>query len=317
GARRLGERLRAGGPPAAGDDGQRAVQGHYVLGIVAFWHGEFGAAPHPPGGVLDHARRQDRPGGDPGTTEVLAASRLGNTLGFLGRPEAAARARDRALDLAARTGHPPSRLGALMFAAMLALERRDPASVRAYTAELAARPGDLARPTGVATDALAGYVEVLDGRPADGIARIGRALEDPAEGDHAPGMQAMVARVLLEASLAAGDVETALAAADGAPGDQDNVRTWESEGRRRRAELRAAQGAPDAEVEAGLVEALTVASRQGARLFELRAAASLLRRRPDAGDGRSVDEARSRLAAVLDAFPAGGGTPGPREEAPP
>src|SRR4029453_7081756 len=218
GARRLGERLRAGGPPAAGDDGQRAVQGHYVLGIVAFWHGEFGAAPHPPGGVLDHARRQDRPGGDPGTTEVLAASRLGNTLGFLGRPEAAARARDRALDLATRTGHPHSRVGALMFAAMLALELRDPASVRAYTAELAARPGDLARPTGVATDALAGYVEVLDGRPADGIARIGRALEDPAEGDHAPGMQAMVARVLLEASLAAGDVETALAAADRAVG---------------------------------------------------------------------------------------------------
>jgi DNA-binding SARP family transcriptional activator len=315
GARRLGERLRAGGPPAAGDDGQRAVQGHYVLGIVAFWHGEFEAARHHLEAVLDHARAQGRPGRDPGTTEVLAASRLGNTLGFLGRPEAAARARDRALDLATRTGHPHSRVGALMFAAMLALELRDPASVRAYTAELAARPGDLARPTGVATDALAGYVEVLDGRPADGIARIGRALEDPAEGDHAPGMQAMVARVLLEASLAAGDVETALAAADRALGDQDNVRTWESEGRRRRAELRAAQGAPDAEVEAGLVEALTVASRQGARLFELRAAASLLRRRLDAGDGRSVDEARSRLAAVLDAFPEGGGTPDLREAA--
>jgi hypothetical protein len=58
-----------------------------------------------------------------------------------------------------------------------------------------------------------------------------------------------------------------------------------------------------------------VASRQGARLFELRAAASLLRRRRDAGDDRSVDEARSRLAAVLDAFPEGGGTPDLKEAA--
>ena len=325
-ARRLGRRLHAGGSSGPGGDGRRAVQGHYVLGIVAFWHGEFETARHHLEAALDRAnaeRRPDRgagtgegrPGRAPGTTEVLAATRLANTFGFLGRPEAAAGARDRALDLATRTGHPHSRVGALVFAAMLALELRDPAAVRACTAELAVRPGDLARPTGVVADALAGYVEVLDGHPAGGIARIRRALEDPAEGEHAPGMHAMVARVLLEASLAAGDVETALVAADRALGDQDNVRTWESEGRRRRAELRAALGAAGDETEAELREALEVARRQGARLLELRAAASLLRRRLGAGDGPAADEARARLAAVLDALPEGGDLPDLREAA--
>jgi DNA-binding SARP family transcriptional activator len=315
-ARRLGERLRAGGARPAGPagDGQRALQGHYVLGIVAFWHGEFETARHHLEAALDRAHAESRPGHGPGTTEVLAASRLANTLGFLGRPEAAARARDLALDLATRTGHPHSRVGALMFSAMLALELRDPASVRAYTAELAARPGDLGRPTGVVADALAGYVEVLDGRPGAGIARIRRALEDPAEGEHAPGMHAMVARVLLEASLAAGDVEIALVAADRVIGDNDNVRTWESEGRRRRAELRAARGDAPA-VEAGLREALAVARRQGARLFELRAAAGLLRRHLDAGNGPDADEARARLVAVLAGLPEGGDLPDLREAA--
>jgi adenylate cyclase len=166
----------------------------------------------------------------------------------------------------------------------------------------------------VVADALAGYVEVLDGHPGAGIARIRRALEDPAEGEHAPGMHAMVARVLLEASLTAGDVETALVAADRVIGNDDNVRTWESEGRRRQAELRAALGAaPD--VDTGLREALAVARRQGARLFELRAAAGLLRRHLDAGDGSSADQARARLAAVLAGLSEEGDLPDLREAA--
>jgi hypothetical protein len=121
--------------------------------------------------------------------------------------------------------------------------------------------------------------------------------------------------VLLEASLAAGDVETALVAADRAIGDQDNVRTWESEGRRRRAELRSTLGAARDETEAELREALEVARRQGARLLELRAAASLLRRRLGVGDGPAADEARAWLAAVLDALPEGGDLPDLREAA--
>ena len=124
---------------------------------------------------------------------------------------------------------------------------------------------------------------MLDGQETAGIARIRRALEDPTEGEHAPGMRTMVARLLLEACVAAGDARTGLAAADRVLGLDDNVRTWESEARRRRGELLAALG-DDGEAE--LRRALEVARRQGARLFELRAAASLLRRRLDGGDDR-------------------------------
>jgi hypothetical protein len=278
GARRVGERLRAAGT-AQGDD-LRAVQGEYVLGISAFWAGDLRAARGHFESALDRyrpGRRSDRLAAYGATTEVLCRSRLGNTLGFLGHLDAAVRARAAALDRAAETGHAHSREAALVFGAMLALELRDPAAVRTYAAELAARHGDLARPMRVVADALAGYVEVLDGQAATGVARIRHALEDPAEAEHAPGMHAMVARVLLEACLATGDTAITLAAADRLLGRDDGIRTWESEGRRRRGELLAALGAPAAEVEAELRRALEVARDQGARLLELRAAGSLRR----------------------------------------
>ncbi len=307
GARRVGERLRAGAA-SEGDD-LRAVQGEYVLGLVAFWKGEFEAARGHFQAAVDRyrpERRSARLARYGRTTEVLCTSRLGNTLGFLGRPEAALRARDAALARARESGHPHSREAALTFGAMLALELRDPASVRAQAAELAALPGDLARPNRVVADGLAGYVEVLDGQEAAGIARIRRALEDPAEGEHAPGMHTMVARLLLEACAAVGDAGTGLIAADRVLG-LDNVRTWESEARRRRGEFLAALG-DDGEAE--LRRALEVARRQGARLFELRAAASLLRRRLDGGQDRP---ARAALAAVVEALPEGRDTPDLRE----
>jgi DNA-binding SARP family transcriptional activator len=316
GARQVGERLRAG----AGADGDdlRAVQGEYVLGLVAFWGGEFEAARRHFEAAVDHyrpERRSARLARYGRTTEILCTSRLGNTLGFLGHPAASVRARAAALAQAEEAGNPHSREAALLFGAMLALELRDPGTVRAATAELAARPGDLARPTRVVADALAGYVEVLDGREAAGIDRIRRALEGPAEGEHAPGMQAMVARVLLEGCVATGDARTGLLAADRALGLDGGVRTWESEARRRRAELLAALGAPAEEVEAELGRALEVARAQGARLLELRAAASLLRRRLDGDDDRATGQARARLAAVMDRLPEGRDLPDLREAA--
>jgi len=316
GARRVGERLRAGG--ARRGDELRAVQGDYVLGLVAFWEGEFETARRHLQAAVDQfraERRSDRLARFGATTEVLSTSRLGNTLGFLGRPEAAAGARAAALARATESGQPHNREAALVFGAVLALELRDPASVRAYVAELAARPGGLARGGRVVADALAGYVQVLDGHTAAGMDRIRRAPGGADEDDHAPGMRAMVARVLLEACVVAGDARTGLVAADGALGLDGDVRTWVSEARRRRAEFLAAPGAPADEVEAELRRALEVARGQGARLLELRAATSLLRHRLDAGDDRSPGRDRERLRAVLDTLPELGDTPDLREAA--
>ena len=197
-----------------------------------------------------------------------------------------------------------------MFGAMLALELRDPASLRAATAELAAQPEDLARPTRVIADGLAGYIEVLDGRRRPALPASGMPWRSPPQGEHAPGMRTMVARLLLEACVIAGDARTGLAAADRVLGLDANVRTWESEARRRRGELLAALG-DDGEAE--LRRALEVARRQGARLLELRAAASLLRRRLDAGDDGAVRRARQSLAAIVEALPEGRDTPDLRD----
>ena len=264
-AQRVGEGLRAGGG-AAGDDVHR-VEGEYVLGIAAFWKGEFATARRHFEAAVDHYRAEHRPahllrfGMD---LEVICTSRLGNTLWFLGHPGAAVTARDGALALATELGHPFSHATALVFAALLALDLRDPGAVRACAAALAVQPADQA-PTRVMSAAFAGYVAVLDGRVA-GLTQIRRALDDPAEGEHAPGMHASIARVLLEACLAAGDARAGLATADRVLAAGDSVRTWEAEARRLRGEFLAA------------LAALVTAVPEGRDTPDLREALALLAR---------------------------------------
>jgi hypothetical protein len=260
----------------------RVVEGEYVLGIAAFWTGEFAAAERHFRAAVARYRPEHRPthlaryGLDP---EVVCTSRLANTVWFLGRPGEAVRARDRALALAAEVGHPHSHHTALVFAAMLALEMEEPGLIRDYAGALVDLRAHLWRPTRVSSEALGGYLDVLDGRAEAGMARLWGALDDPAEAEHAPGLHASVARLLLAACAAAGDARAGLAAADRALGLGDHVRTWESEARRLRGEFLAALGAPTAEVTAELDAALGLARRQGARALERRAAASLLSHR--------------------------------------
>jgi len=58
----------------------------------------------------------------------------------VGREAEAARERDAALALAEEIGYPPTRGTALMFAAPLAVDAREPERVRAYTASLPRTP---------------------------------------------------------------------------------------------------------------------------------------------------------------------------------
>src|SRR5439155_1582758 len=139
---RFGEQLHARGERDADD--VLLVESDYVLGIAAFWQGEFAAARR----HFETAVAQYRPehrhahllqyGTDP---KVICLSRLGNTLWFLGHLEAATRARDAALALAEEIGHPNSRATAQLFAAILALDMRDQERFREYTAALWARRG--------------------------------------------------------------------------------------------------------------------------------------------------------------------------------
>jgi DNA-binding SARP family transcriptional activator len=303
-ARADAERLRAGGERDG--DVVRVVEAEYVLGIAAFWKGELHSARRQFEAAVEHYRPEHRArhlasyGLDP---RVMCLGRLAITLWFLGHPPAAERAGEEALALADEIGHGATRTTALLFAALLAMEQREPELVRRRTEALLARPADQSLPARVGADLLVGYLEVLDGRAAVGIASIQGTLDGLNDADHAPGMHAIVARVLLEACVAAGDARAGLAAAGRALDPDDRVRVWESEARRLRGEFLARLGAPAAEVETELELALRVARRQGARMLALRAAASLLRQRLDRGDREGAGEARERLAAIAGELP--------------
>jgi hypothetical protein len=268
---------------------------------------------------VDRYRLENRPahllryGLDP---KVACLGRLGNTLWFLGRHEAATRARDAALALADEIGHPFSRGTALVFAAMLSLELRDVDGLREYASRLASkRTGQEGRQIQVAVAALEGYTEVLDGQDEAGIARIRRALDDPRGAEHAPGMHAIIVRLLLAACARAGDARAGLAAAERALEMGGASRAWEAEARRLRAEFLAALGAPAEETEAELERALRVARRQAARSLELRVAVSLLRHRTQRGDGPGTSTAYDLLAKLITGFAEERATPDLREAA--
>lgn len=314
-ARRFGEELDARGERDVDDI--LFVEGAYVLGIAAFWQGEFEAARGHFEAAVDHYRPEHRHvhllryGQDP---KVVCLSRLGNTLWFLGRPESATRARDAALVLADEIGHPHSRGTALGFGAMLALEMGDLEQFRGYTAALAPGRGEQAsKPTHIFAQALHGYVGVLDGQEEMGMACIQQVLDDP--GEHAPGLRAAVMRLFLEACVATGNARAGLAAAERALQMGGTTHIWEAEARRLRAEFLASLGASAKGVEEELERALAVAHGQGATMLELRTVISLLRHRLERGDTPGVSEAHDLLARIVDELVEGRDTPEVREAA--
>lgn len=301
-AQHFGEQLHARGERDADD--MLLVEGEYVLGIAAFWQGEFEFARRHFKAAVEFYCPEHRPthllryGLDP---RVICLSRLGNTLWFLGFTEEATRARDAALASAEEIEHPDTRGTALLFAAMLAVDMREQDHVRAYTALLNDEGLEYQwRPTQVNGIALNGYVSVLDGQMEAGIARIEHALNELGRADHAPGMRAYLVRLLLEACATAKDARAGFAAAERALAMGGAARVWEAEARRLRAEFLTVLGAPANEVDAELERALEVARCQGAKMFELRTLASLLRHRMERGDGRKASETRALLVAAFD-----------------
>lgn len=216
GARHYGEQLRARAE-RDGDEVQR-VESHYALGVAAFWstalpaarrHFEAAVAGYRPEHRGTHLVRYSL---DP---QVVCMSRLANTLWFLGDARGAIRTRDRALALGERIEHPPSLGTALVFASLLALDSADSDGVRRFAGALAEwSEAQIWRANAIASEAMAGYVEVLDGRHARGLARIRRAVEESAAANPAPGHHAANVHVLIEACSAAGDADAGLAATE-------------------------------------------------------------------------------------------------------
>ena len=240
-ARLAAERLHASAE-ARRDDGLR-VESRYLQGVVAFWSGDLRAARGHFEAVVEQFAPEDhdshvlRFGQDP---KVVCLSRLANTLAFLGFEDEARHARDAALALADERGHPFSRDVALVFAALLALDLDEDDGVKAYSARLAAR-ADQGGPIGINASAWPGYVEVLDGRAAAGIARIRTALASCGDRNPAPGFRATLYRLLVAAHEAADDPHGGLATTQEALA-AGGTRIWEPEIRRVRATFLAAVG---------------------------------------------------------------------------
>ncbi len=278
-ARAFGDQLRAGAQ-REGDD-VLWVESAWVLAVAAFWHGRLAPAREHFEAGLARLRPEHRTthllryGHDP---ELVFTIRLAHTKWLLGDDDAE-RTLDRAVALAAASDHPYSRDLVNLFAAVLALDQRDEQRLRTHLAALTGRERG---PTGRAVEALAGFVDVLDGRWPHGLDRIRRVVGDEDRDDEgrdesgAPGEHGMHLRILLEACAVTGDPAAGLAAADralrsgGAP-------PWEPEVRRLRGEFLDAAGDSRSDVEAELRRAEDIAQQAGALPFRERARRSLAR----------------------------------------
>ena len=134
---RIGAQLRAAGE-RLGEE-VLVVEGAYLLGMAAFWQTDFAAARinletavtrYRPADLQTHLVRY---GQDP---KVACLARLGNTLWFLGEPDAAQRARADALAWAERIAQPLSTGIALLFGSVLALDMDDEPGLRELVARL-------------------------------------------------------------------------------------------------------------------------------------------------------------------------------------
>jgi hypothetical protein len=218
-----------------------------------------------------------RYGQDP---ELVVRLRLAHTLWLLGQPDEADRQRDLALAAAARSSHAYSRAVTFLWAANVALDRGEHAELRRHAQALAAYAvEDAPAQVLVPVDLFTGYLDVLDGRTAQGLARVRRVREQVVLGEApAPGVPGFATRVLLESYAVAHDPGSGLALAEEALGMGRGAELWEPEIRRLRAIFMAALDARDEEVEAELERALTVARRQQARAFEKRIQGTLAER---------------------------------------
>lgn len=143
-------------------------------------------------------------------------------------------ARTSALNRARSIGHGLTAGAALVFAALLALDMGDDEAVRVYYAELTGL-GQEALPVKYFTLAIGGYIAVLDGNAVAGRRRILATLDDVVANPPAPGMQAILQRILLAACVADDDRQAAGENADRLMTATVSGRIWAVEAERRRA----------------------------------------------------------------------------------
>jgi predicted ATPase len=227
---------------------------------------------------------------------------------LLGYLDQALRQMELALTLARDLGHPPSLLHALWSAAELRYIRREPEAVEELTAAvlpLASQHGSVV----VVANAtmLRGWALVARGVVDEGIAELRKGLgqwRTTGSRYHVPYRLARVA----DAFRAAGHAEEGMSLVAEALGIAETSKDcwFEAELHRLKGELLRVTSADTAECERSLHRALDVASKQSAKLLELRASTSLARLWRDQG---RHDDARALLTPAYRWFTEGFDTP--------
>jgi DNA-binding SARP family transcriptional activator len=280
-ARALAERVLHGAGRSG--DPQALLVGHFFLGETLYHQGELVAA-------RDHLEEAVRlAAAMPGASLLPGIPLDFGTAGFLelllvllGRHGQATRVAEAAGRDVERSGHPYSSAVVLVNGVYAAVHRRDPQLLReraAAAVALCERWGF--RMLAIAAMAPLGWAQAIQGDPAGGASLLHQALARWAE----TGSQAtrpLLLGLLAEAEQLAGRPGEALRLLDDALAeiDRSGERYFEAELHRLKGESLLATSPPQvAEAEAAFTTSIAVATRQGAKLLEDRATASLGRLR--------------------------------------
>jgi predicted ATPase len=288
------------------DDAAGLVLGHHAAGRNLWFAGEFAAArSHLEKALAIHNATIERMlahqvGASPRVNSMVV---LAIVLLCLGHPEQAVALSDAAIMDARGLGHLPSLVAVLTLAGLLFAEVGDDMILAERLDELAMAVAEQSFPVwATAVPMRRGWLQVKNGDPIGGMALLRRgaaAFRATGTLNGAPWFFSLQA----EACEIAEQFEEASTLLDEALGlvERTGERWYAAEINRRKGRLLLRQG-DSAAAEALYCNALGIAAKQGAKLWELRAAASLARLRRD--QGRRA-EARDLLAAVYDWFTEG------------
>ena len=242
--------------------------------------------------------------GMPQDLRVAALSFLSLTLWLLGYPSAASRMNEEAIGRGRQLGHPMSLAFALSYGAMLNLCRREAEAALELALEAHRAATEHGFPYWSALGSTYhGIAQAALGRTAEGIAETLAGIDSYRATGSALGGAAVIVG-LVSSYLKAGLTDEAIKTADQALRalEQTGARMSEAELYRLKGEALLHAGSSDAQAQACLERAITIAREQEAKGWELRATTSLARLL--AQQGRR-DAARTMMADIYNWFTEG------------
>jgi DNA-binding winged helix-turn-helix (wHTH) protein len=284
------------------------IQSNFVMGQLQLYLGNSAASRrHLEKGFALYRAERDRAAAAHVGYDVCMGHHtwLASVLWYQGFPDQALWHAEEASTVARAAAHPFSEAWATSYVASLHQSRGEVAPCRERAEATLALATEQGLPYwGAVATALAGWALVKQGQSEEGLARL-RAGTDAYRAIGAKVTEPVWLALLAEACLEAGRVEEGLTATREAlvEVEETAARYYEAELNRLDGELRLAAEEPDeSRAEASFVKAIEIAGDQGAKSFELRAAASLAGLWRD--QGRRV-EARDLLAPVYSWFTEG------------